>query len=241
MAACCAPPLACLRASTKRDRSYGPADASHDRRTAGTRAARRSASSSVPMSSMRPMDKALPTLVSALPLTIMARARLAPTRRGSRCVPPAPGMRPSFTSGRPMARRSGEAMRMWAARASSRPPPRGVPCRKTTTGLAELSMRKSVSLRSGVPAREAPSANSRMSAPATKVLPVAEMRAARTAGSVRTCSMAACRPDRTWDDRALTGGLSMRMCRRPVVSSRLADTDFENVIVMWESREGWVD
>ena len=35
------------------------------------------------------------------PLTIMSIARSTPTSRGSRCVPPAPGRRPSLTSGRP--------------------------------------------------------------------------------------------------------------------------------------------
>ena len=33
------------------------------------------------------------------PDTIMLSAASTPTTRGSRCVPPAPGMRPSFTSG----------------------------------------------------------------------------------------------------------------------------------------------
>ena len=35
------------------------------------------------------------------PLTIIRRPMSAPTARGSRCVPPAPGSRPIFTSGRP--------------------------------------------------------------------------------------------------------------------------------------------
>jgi hypothetical protein len=38
---------------------------------------------------------------SGLPLTIMFKARSAPTKRGKRCVPPAPGKIPSFTSGNP--------------------------------------------------------------------------------------------------------------------------------------------
>jgi hypothetical protein len=35
------------------------------------------------------------------PFAIMSIALRAPTSRGSRCVPPAPGSNPSFTSGRP--------------------------------------------------------------------------------------------------------------------------------------------
>jgi hypothetical protein len=40
---------------------------------------------------------------SVVPLTIMFSAPSSPIARGSRCVPPAPGMRPSFTSGSAMA------------------------------------------------------------------------------------------------------------------------------------------
>ena len=44
------------------------------------------------------------------PLTIMRRLFSAPTARGNRCVPPAPGSSPIFTSGRPSVA-SGVAMR----------------------------------------------------------------------------------------------------------------------------------
>ena len=36
---------------------------------------------------------------TGLPVTIISNAFSAPTARGKRCVPPAPGRMPSFTSG----------------------------------------------------------------------------------------------------------------------------------------------
>ena len=39
------------------------------------------------------------SLLTGSPLTIMLSAASTPTTRGRRCVPPAPGSRPSFTSG----------------------------------------------------------------------------------------------------------------------------------------------
>ena len=48
--------------------------------------------------------------VTGVPLVIIFSAVAAPTRRGIRCVPPAPGMMPSLTSGRP-SRVPGAAMR----------------------------------------------------------------------------------------------------------------------------------
>ena len=52
------------------------------------------------ISSMRPTFSASSAPIGS-PLTIIWSAFCAPTTRGSRCVPPAPGRRPSFTSGRP--------------------------------------------------------------------------------------------------------------------------------------------
>ena len=60
--------------------------------------------------------------VTIRPLNTMSLARDGPTRRGSRCVPPAPGMTPSRISGWPTLARS-PATRKSAARASSSPPP----------------------------------------------------------------------------------------------------------------------
>ena len=64
--------------------------------------------------------------LSGLPVTHISRAFWTPTRRGSRCVPSAPGMIPRLTSGWPMSA-SGTAMRKWPAMAISRPPPSAVP------------------------------------------------------------------------------------------------------------------
>jgi hypothetical protein len=42
------------------------------------------------------------SLFTGSPLTIMFSAVSTPSARGRRCVPPAPGIRPIFTSGRPI-------------------------------------------------------------------------------------------------------------------------------------------
>ncbi len=52
------------------------------------------------ISSIRPALSASSARIGS-PLTIIDRPFSTPTTRGSRCVPPAPGRRPSFTSGRP--------------------------------------------------------------------------------------------------------------------------------------------
>ena len=51
-------------------------------------------------SSSRPLARAVLASM-CLPEVIISSACSTPTRRGSRCVPPAPGNRPRFTSGRP--------------------------------------------------------------------------------------------------------------------------------------------
>ena len=51
--------------------------------------------------STRPLSSASSALIGS-PLVIIRRPFSAPTARGSRCVPPAPGSRPIFTSGRPI-------------------------------------------------------------------------------------------------------------------------------------------
>ena len=101
------------------------------------------------------------------PDNITLSAPSTPIRRGRRCVPPAPGSRPSFTSGRPI-RAVASATRWWQLIASSRPPPSAMPSIAATTGLwrsssKELRVHKDgPRIISGVP-------NSRMSAPALKV------------------------------------------------------------------------
>jgi hypothetical protein len=75
------------------------------------------------------LDQAVLERLGALigsPPTIILTASSGPTARGSRCVPPAPGSRPSFTSGRPSLA-SLVATRKWQASATSRPPPSAVP------------------------------------------------------------------------------------------------------------------
>ncbi len=66
-----------------------------------------------------------------------------PTRRGSRCVPPAPGNRPTWTSGNPTAAAGLSAStRWWQASASSKPPPIAAPLIAATTGLPQVSRRR---------------------------------------------------------------------------------------------------
>jgi len=60
-----------------------------------------------------------------------------PTNRGSRCVPPAPGMSPSATSGWPNFAVS-TAILMVHAIAVSQPPPSAKPLTAAITGFAEV-------------------------------------------------------------------------------------------------------
>ena len=86
-------------------------------------AARRRSPSTI--SSIRPFFSASAALIGSPP-TIILTASSGPTARGSRWVPPAPGSRPSFTSGRPSLA-SLVATRKWQPSATSRPPPSAVP------------------------------------------------------------------------------------------------------------------
>src|SRR5258705_1764944 len=66
-----------------------------------------------------------------------------PIRRGTRCVPPAPGIRPSVTSGNASrSPGSSTAMRRWQAKATSSPPPMAEPFKAATKGLPLVSMRR---------------------------------------------------------------------------------------------------
>ena len=60
------------------------------------------------------------------PETIMFSAASTPIARGRRCVPPAPGRSPSFTSGSAILA-PGDATRKWHPNASSSPPPIQMP------------------------------------------------------------------------------------------------------------------
>ncbi len=73
------------------------------------------------------------------PDRIIGSAFSMPTRRGRRCVPPAPGIRPSLISGRP-SRVPGAATRKWQPSVISSPPPSGVPCTAAMVGLATSSI-----------------------------------------------------------------------------------------------------
>ena len=99
-------------------------------RACRTAAARKSPSATA---SMRP--SAAPVGAQAFAAADHGDRADTPTRRGTRCVPPAPGMMPSVTSGRPTTA-PGLAMRASQPSASSKPPPRAAPCSAATTGLA---------------------------------------------------------------------------------------------------------
>jgi hypothetical protein len=58
-----------------------------------------SAEATILSNSFWPGAMASISLLTGSPLTIMFSAFSTPITRGSRCVPPAPGIRPSFTSG----------------------------------------------------------------------------------------------------------------------------------------------
>ena len=134
-------------------------------------------------------------------------ALATPTRRGSRCVPPAPGIMPSVTSGSPTTV-PGSATRASQPSASSNPPPSAAPCNAATTGLATNSMARMTAgncgSSSGLP-------NSRRSEPATKVVPWPMMTAARSVASSASIAIDANTPRRTESEPALIGGLSIRI------------------------------
>ncbi len=101
------------------------------------------------------------------PVAAISAAATTPASRGRRCVPPAPGTMPSFTSGRPSFAACA-AMRWWQPSAISSPPPSAAPLIAATTGFSLASMWL-ISCGSSGSAIGLP--NSRMSAPPTKVLP----------------------------------------------------------------------
>ena len=82
-------------------------------------------------------------------------------------MPPAPGSRPSFTSGKPSFAACA-ATRAWQPSAISSPPPSAAPPIAATIGLATASK---ASITSGRDGGAGGLPNSVMSAPAMKVLP----------------------------------------------------------------------
>ncbi len=138
-------------------------------------------------------------------------AGAAPIRRGSRCVPPAPGSSPSFTSGKP-SRAAGAAMRAWQPSASSSPPPSAAPLIAATTGLRSPSI---PSITSGSIGGTGGLPNSVMSAPPEKVRPSAAITIAVTPESASARRSASASAVRTAAPSALTGGLTMRSTATP--------------------------
>ena len=138
------------------------------------------------------------------PAPMSAMARATPTSRGSRCVPPAPGRMPSFTSGSPTVAPA-VASRRSQASASSNPPPSALPDIAATIGCRHASIARITSGSDG----SSGASISRMSAPATKsrpapvsTMPVTPASSANERNSRSSSTRTAC-------ESALTGGLSM--------------------------------
>mmetsp|Transcript_15583 Transcript_15583/g.35109 ORF Transcript_15583/g.35109 Transcript_15583/m.35109 type:complete len:230 (-) Transcript_15583:37-726(-) len=86
----------------------------------------------------------IPISAAARPLSLAAVrmssfALPTPTKRGSRCVPPAPGMMPRAVSGRPRMALA-PATRISHARASSNPPPSAAPSMTAMVGKGVVAM-----------------------------------------------------------------------------------------------------
>ncbi|CPI73489.1 Uncharacterised protein [Bordetella pertussis] len=163
----------------------------------------RSRSLSGQTASSRPDSRAVSASIVA-PDRMSSAAASNPMRRGRRCVPPPPGISPRVISGSP-SRHPASATRPWHASASSSPPPSAWPCSAATTGLRHDSITAGTSIASAAPFARV---NSRISAPATNVLPSHASTTARTAGSASASRSAEHRPARTVSDSALIGGLS---------------------------------
>mmetsp|Transcript_3313 Transcript_3313/g.8180 ORF Transcript_3313/g.8180 Transcript_3313/m.8180 type:complete len:210 (-) Transcript_3313:386-1015(-) len=136
---------------------------------------------------------AIPSAWAFLALTgllvrIISKPACKPTRRGSRWVPPKPGIMPSWSSGRPM-RASGLSTRALHAMATSHPPPRAMPRTAATVGFApssKTSVRMLLAPLMESPTSPVPLANSPMSKPAQKFLPLPTITMPRT--SSRPCA-----------------------------------------------------
>ncbi len=78
---------------------------------------------------------------SCWPWAMISSAGWMPMIRGSRWVPPAPGISPSVASGSPiMIFGESRVIRWWQARAISSPPPRAEPLITATTGFPDVSI-----------------------------------------------------------------------------------------------------
>ena len=188
----------------RRVRRRVPSASSRARRTATSRRIAGCTSSST-----RPICSAFFARMF-LPVRIMSSAAASPTRRGRRCVPPAPGMSPSCTSGSASTVFGlSVAMRYANAIADSSPPPTHAPLIAATIGLPRS--RRSII---ACPSRDRRSASvavrsatsSSMSAPAMKLsgLPLI-ITTARTLSSFSSRSMSAPNSSRTARVKVFTG------------------------------------
>ncbi len=75
-------------------------------------------------------------------------ASCRPSIRTVRVTPPAPGSRPSVTSGTPISYDPSAAIRWWQASAISSPPPSAAPLIAATTGTPSVSSARSCRLTS---------------------------------------------------------------------------------------------
>mmetsp|Transcript_20579 Transcript_20579/g.64289 ORF Transcript_20579/g.64289 Transcript_20579/m.64289 type:complete len:503 (-) Transcript_20579:5-1513(-) len=224
LAALRAPSLAApKKASTPPSTSRGRADTTREGSTPSASAsANPTAASATPSpSTAATTSSARPSLAasaapSGAPLVMILIAGAQPMRRGSRCVPPAPGSSPRWTSGSPHFAAL-DMTRQWQASATSSPPPSAVPCIAATVGIEALSSRSITSPSVGW-VRWPPVANSAMSAPAGKVMP-SPARTSAFAPAFSACAMPSTMPLRTARPSALTGGLEI--LRRPTLPMSL--------------------
>ena len=182
----------------------GTERADRRRRTAPGAAATAAATTSSSTRSMMPRASASLAFTILAP-QIMSRATAMPVRRGRRCVPPAPGTRPSRVSGSPTEAPGAAILRSQASAISS-PPPSAAPLMAATSGLSMASMASTTSASSGGFGGWFISLTS---APATKQAPPPVMTIAATDWSEPASRIASIRPARAACDIALTGGLSM--------------------------------
>ena len=139
------------------------------------------------------------------PDAMSAMARATPTSRGKRCVPPAPGMMPSFTSGSPTVAPSAASRRSQAS-ANSNPPPSALPLIAATIGCRHASIAR---ITCGSDGSNGAMSISRMSAPATKSRPAPISTMPRASDSSTSDRNTRSSSLRTACESALTGGLSM--------------------------------
>ena len=141
------------------------------------------------------------------PETTIFTAISSGTSRGRRCVPPAPGRMPSFTSGSAI-NAPVDATRKWQPSASSIPPPIATECTAATTGLADASSSR-ITVCSVGSVNVFGELNSRMSAPPENARPAPVITIALIAGSALALRSPSDRPRLRSMPSPFTGGLSI--------------------------------